>query len=347
MVKKSAQFIARTMEASGVLGALERMDTSTGLRVLTYHRVDEPSAEPDLDPGLISATPDEFRVQMQLVAKHYHPVSLRTVLAAQRGEGSLPSSGAVLITFDDGYLDFALHAWPVLRDLGLPAVLFVPTAFPDQANGSGFWWDKLHAGLRRARDRVVSLPDLGEFDLAEVTGRRLALKSCKRHVKSLPHGAAMDWVDAALRELTDIPPLARVLSWDSLRELARQGLDVGVHGHLHALCTRLTADELKEDLNACRARLTSELGDYAFTSVIAWPANASSHQVREIARGLGFEMAFGGVRGVTRVPVPDALHVMRIPVLRYQQALFRAQLRPSIAGLGRWVVDRPWSAAVK
>ncbi len=273
MVKKTAEFIARTLDASGVLGALERLDSSAGLRVLTYHRVDEPSAEPDLDPGLISATPDEFRVQMRLVAKHYHPVSLRTVLAAQRGEISLPG-GAVLITFDDGYLDFALHAWPVLRDLGLPAVLFVPTAFPDRADPSGFWWDRLYAGLRRTTDRIVNLPDLGEFDLAEVTGLQLALKACKRHVKSLPHAEAMDWVDAALRELADIPSLARVLSWDGLRELTRQGLDVGVHGHLHALCTRLTADELKDDLNACRARLTSELGDDACTSVIAWPANA-------------------------------------------------------------------------
>jgi peptidoglycan/xylan/chitin deacetylase (PgdA/CDA1 family) len=346
VVKKTAQFIARTLDASGVLGALERLDSSSGLRVLVYHRVDEPSAEPDLDPGLISATPEEFRVQMQLVAKHYHPVSLRTVLAAQRGEVSLPS-GAVLITFDDGYLDFALHAWPVLRDLGLPAVLFVPTAFPDQANGSGFWWDRLYAGLRRATDRVVNLPDLGEFDLAEVTGLRSALKACKRHVKSLPHGEAMDWVDTALGELPDIPSVARVLSWDSLRELARQGLDVCAHGHVHALCTRLTADELRDDLITCRARLASELGDDSCASVLCWPANACSHQVCEIARGLDFEMAFGGVRGVTRVPVRDALDVMRIPVLRYQQALFRAQLRPGIAGLGRLMVDRPWRAAVK
>jgi hypothetical protein len=57
-------------------------------------------------------------------------------------------------------------------------------------------------------------------------------------------------------------------------------------------------------------------------------------------------MAFGGVRGVTRIPVGDALDVMRIPVMRYQQELFRAQLRPGIAGLGRWVVDRPWRGAV-
>jgi peptidoglycan/xylan/chitin deacetylase (PgdA/CDA1 family) len=344
-VKKTAQFIAKTLDASGVLGARERLDNSSRLRVLVYHRVDEPSAESDLDQGLISATPDEFRMQMQLVAKHYHPVSLRAVLAAQRGEGVLPR-GAVLITFDDGYLDFAAHAWPVLRDLGLPAVLFVPTSFPDQVNGGGFWWDRLYAGLRRAEDRVVKLPGLGEFNLAQSNGRRLALKACKQRVKSLHHAEAMEWVDAALGELADIPSVAEILSWDSLRDLSRQGLDVCAHGHLHALCTRLTADELRDDLTTCLARLTSELGAETCTSVIAWPANACNQQVTEIARGLDFEMGFGGVRGVTQVPVRDALDVMRIPVLRYPRALFRAQLRPVVAGLGRRVVDRSRKAAV-
>jgi peptidoglycan/xylan/chitin deacetylase (PgdA/CDA1 family) len=345
VVKKTAEFIARMLDASGVLSALESFDNSSRLRVLVYHRVDEPSAQPDLDPGLISATPEEFRAQMQLVAKYYHPVSLRTVLAAQRGEVSLPRR-AVLITFDDGYPDFALHAWPVLRELGLPAVLFMPSAFPDQENGSRFWWDQLYAGLRRAQGRVVNLPDLREFDLTEDTGWKVALRASKQHVKSLPHGEAMDWVDTALSELGEIPSQPRVLSWDNLRELTRQGLEVCPHGHVHALCTRLTTDELKHDLLTCRARLTSELGDDTCTSVIAWPANACNQQVTEVARDLGFEMAFGGVRGVAQLPVRDALDVMRIPVLRYQKALFRAQLRPVVAGLGRRVVDRPRKAAV-
>jgi peptidoglycan/xylan/chitin deacetylase (PgdA/CDA1 family) len=338
-VKKTAQLIARTLDSFGVLGALERMDNSSGLRVLTYHRVNEPSAEPDLDPGLISATPEEFREQMQLVSEHYHPVSLRTVLAAQRGEASLPS-GAVLITFDDGYRDFALHAWPVLRELGLPAVLFVPTAFPDQENCSGFWWDRLFAGLCRTDHRIVDLPDIGNFDISEDAGLRLTLKACKRHVKSLPHSEAMCWVEAALGKLGNVPPLTSVLDWDSLRELAREGLEVCVHGHLHALCTQLTVDELQDDLVTCRSKLASELGDRGVAPVMAWPANACNDQVCEIARDLGFEMAFGGIRGVTQFPVRNALNVMRIPVYRYEGALFRAQLRPAIAGLGRWVAGR-------
>jgi peptidoglycan/xylan/chitin deacetylase (PgdA/CDA1 family) len=339
-MKKAAQFIARTLEASGALRALERMDHAGGLRVLAYHRIDEPSAEPDLDPGLISATPQEFRDQMQLLAEYYNVVSIRTVLAAQRGEARLPA-GAVLITFDDAYRDFAEHAWPVLREFNLPAVLFVPTAFPEQSEGAGFWWDRLYAGLRRSDDSVVCLPDLGEFDLAAPSGRRLALRSCIKHVKALPHSEAMHWVASAMEYLGRVPPLPGVLGWERLRELAGQGLDICAHSHQHALSTKLTVDELMADLTTCQARLIHELGEGISAPVLAWPANATSPQARNVARELGFEIAFGGCRGVARIPSDTALDVMRIPVLRYDRALFRAQLRPSIASLGRLIIDGP------
>ena len=344
-MKKAAQLVARTLEASGVLNALERLDNNGGLRVLTYHRIDDPLAEPDLDPGLVSATPQEFRSQMELLAERYNVVSIHTVLAAQRGEASLPA-GAVLITFDDGYRDFAEHAWPVLREFSLPAVLFVPTAFPDQSGGAGFWWDRLHAGIRRTDDSVVCLPDLGEFDLTEPSGRRLAFRACIQHAKSLPHAEAMEWVASVMEDLGSVPPLPCVIGWEHLRELAGQGLDVCAHSHQHALSTRLTEAELLADLRTCQERLMSELGEGVSTRVLAWPANATNSQARNVARELGFEMAFGGCRGVARIPSDTPLNVMRVPVLRYDRALFRAQLRPSIANLGRWIIDAPRRAAV-
>ncbi len=339
-MKGAAQFVAHKLNASGVLRALERFDRPGKLRALCYHRIGQPAEEPDLDPSLISASPQQFRQQMELLASHYQPVSLDTVRAAQRGQVTLPP-GAFMLTFDDGYLDFGSHAWPVLRELGLPAVLFVSTAFPGQTNGAGFWWDRLYAGLRRTKERQFTLPDLGEFNLTADAGLRAALRACKQHVKALPHHEAMNWVNGALQTMVDIPSVARVLDWDELRKLKSQGLDICCHGHSHALCTRLTADELREDLTTSLEHLQRELGNDVCTSVLAWPANDCSPQVCEIARSLGFELGFGGVRGVTRVPAEEALDLMRVPVLRYPLELFRAQLRPSVASLGRYVVDTP------
>ncbi len=94
------------------------------LWVLTYHRVDWPDARPDLYPGLIGATPPDFAAQMELVAERYQAVSLNQVVEAYRDEGAPLPPRSVLITFDDAYEDFQKHAWPVLRQHGLPAALF-------------------------------------------------------------------------------------------------------------------------------------------------------------------------------------------------------------------------------
>ena len=47
------------------------------------------------------------------------------------------SSRAVLITFDDGYLDFQTHAWPLLRRYGFSATVFLVTGAIDESNS----WD--------------------------------------------------------------------------------------------------------------------------------------------------------------------------------------------------------------
>ncbi|MCA9999560.1 MAG: polysaccharide deacetylase family protein, partial [Anaerolineales bacterium] len=113
------------------------------LRVLTYHRVDDPEKRPSLYPR-VTVTPKEFVGQMQHLVAGYNPVSLDQVLEAMEAPvlRALPPR-AVLVTFDDAYCDFAEQAWPVMKRYSIPATLFVPTAFPDQPQRT-FWWDRLY-----------------------------------------------------------------------------------------------------------------------------------------------------------------------------------------------------------
>ena len=89
------------------------------LRILDYHRIGSAEAEADTaDPALFSATPEQFEVQMQLLAEQYHVVRVEDVILALQGKHVLPPL-SVLITFDDAYQDFKTYAWPVLRRLQL------------------------------------------------------------------------------------------------------------------------------------------------------------------------------------------------------------------------------------
>ncbi len=337
-MKALAGRAAAVLARSGLLAALERADRGTDrVRVVTYHRIDELDAEPDLDPGLVSATPRDFRAQMELVALRYTAISLEDLVAAHCGERALPQR-AVLLTFDDGYQDFEKNAWPILREIGLPAVLFVPTSFPDAA-GPGFWWDRLHAALTRTSEKQIDVAEVGALRLGDAQERRSAHRTLRTHAKSMPHADALAWIDALIDRLSEVPSLHRVLGWDALRKLAEEGLSVCSHGSLHALYTRLAPGELAVDLVASKARIETELGVMAPRAVLAYPAGACNAKVRKAAQDAGYELAFGGGRGMDRLPLRDPFSLMRMPVHRYGTALFRAQLRPSVSRLGRALID--------
>lgn len=337
-MKAIAGIAADAFAKSGLLGLLESLDRSTErVRIVAYHRVAEPKEEPDLDPGLVSATPDDFRVQVELVARHYAPISLDDLVAAHRGERALPPR-AVLFTFDDGYRDFAEHAWPILSRAGVPAVLFVPTAFPDQP-GPGFWWDRLHATLARTDRREIEVVGLGRLPLGDPGERRAAHRAIRTRVKQLAHDEAMKWLDDTLAPLAEVPSVHRVLGWDALRSLAHEGLSVCAHGHTHALVTQLDPEALAHDLATSKQTIERELGTDAPPPVFAYPSSAEDARSREAVRQAGFELGFGGGRAIDRLPFPDPACVLRLPMLNYANALFRAQLRPSVATLGRWLID--------
>ena len=104
----------------GANGTAER-----ALVVLMYHKVN------DVQGNSVTVPVSQFDEQMaQLGELGYHPVSIDDVLAYYLDRAPLPPR-AVLITFDDGYLDNLENAAPVLRRYGYPAVLFVPIGYLD------------------------------------------------------------------------------------------------------------------------------------------------------------------------------------------------------------------------
>lgn len=338
MKKAIAGYAANALARGGLLKLLETADRSTHrLRSIAYHRIDEIEAEPDLDPGLVSATPKAFRSQMEVIARHYNAIHLDDLVAAHRGEATLPPR-AVLLTFDDGYADFAEHAWPILKRLGLPAVLFVPTSFPD-VPGPGFWWDRSFAAVNRSREKQLRLDGVGDFDLSSASGQRAAHLAIRLHVKSLPHDKAMAWLDEVIGNLVELPSLHRVLGWDALRKLAAEGLSVCSHSHAHALVTRMEPDDLMADLVLSKRMIEENLGDHAPPPVFAYPTAANDEATQIAVRDAGYELAFGGGRSIDRLPLANPFEITRIPVIRYATSLFRAQLRPSVTHLGRVLID--------
>jgi glycosyltransferase involved in cell wall biosynthesis/peptidoglycan/xylan/chitin deacetylase (PgdA/CDA1 family) len=112
--------LMRTYLRSGLPAVRDRMYASRGrLTVLAYHQIMDPATD-----GSCVGTA-AFRDQMEFLRAHYRVVPLSRAVDALRRAGS--AERLVAVTFDDGYLDNATAAAPILRALDLPATFFVST----------------------------------------------------------------------------------------------------------------------------------------------------------------------------------------------------------------------------
>lgn len=98
-----------------------RLLSGPGIRILMYHRVTEKGKD------RLSVSPLEFERQMDFLnSGGYRVQKLSEAFSTSSEESSLPS---VVLTFDDGYLDFYQVAFPILKKRKLPATVFVITDF--------------------------------------------------------------------------------------------------------------------------------------------------------------------------------------------------------------------------
>ena len=107
------------------------------VRILLYHRVGDPRY-PSTNVSL-----DAFRAQMEwLRDEGFTVVSTRDLEAHLLGGKRLPAK-PVVIQFDDGYRSVYENALPVLRDMGYPFCVFLPTRALDRSYRDYMTWDEV------------------------------------------------------------------------------------------------------------------------------------------------------------------------------------------------------------
>lgn len=117
-----------------ILGKLYATLSSKAI-ILAYHRV----ANLDTDPQLLAVNQVNFAKQLEIIRNYYTPTSLSDLVSALEQGRSVDN--AVIVTFDDGYIDNFLYAKPLLEKYKIPATFFVSTHYINKKEE--FWWDAL------------------------------------------------------------------------------------------------------------------------------------------------------------------------------------------------------------
>lgn len=131
--------------------------TLPGIPTLMYHKIGDPPEGSKLQKLWVST--DLFRKQMAYLSDEgYHPITFTDIYEHWDNNEPLPTNPA-LITFDDGYANNFDEAFPIMRDFGFKATLFVVV----QTVG---WNNHWHDPKNETRISMISWSQLQELQTA-------------------------------------------------------------------------------------------------------------------------------------------------------------------------------------
>ena len=283
-------------------GALRLISPGATAAILMYHSVmPEPAAHSDSLGGIIHSE-SEFRAQMELLARDYHPVSLNEVVDGLNSQKDLPSR-SVVVTFDDGYTDNSEVAMPILNQLGIPAAFYVTVDCVEQCKLP--WPSRLRFAFRKTKLRAWVDSRGAAWQLDDSDSRERAyLVSCDDCCQ-LSGKVQEDFVRSVEEQVQAAVPgdlSSLIMSYDQIRSLAQHGHIVGSHTMTHPNMAYIPEQDAKAELAESKQRLERELKVTIRHFSYPCPAMTPHWNEKTVAqsRSVGYDSAVTTNGGVTR-----------------------------------------------
>ncbi|MFP5319128.1 MAG: polysaccharide deacetylase family protein [Acidimicrobiia bacterium] len=201
------------------------------------------------------------------------PSSLLDAVVSRRAGDPFP----LAITFDDDLRSHVEVAAPILRGLGLPAGFFLngmSLAAPYE-----FWWERLQRAFDMGqRPRALAGAAPGASSIREVAA----------WVEDLEPWQRRDFADRLAEEVGP-PPERSGLRAQAVRELRRDGFEIGFHTLHHDPLVSLDDEALRGALTDGRDELAAVAGPL---SMIAYPHGRADRRVADAARNAGYRVGF-------------------------------------------------------
>jgi peptidoglycan/xylan/chitin deacetylase (PgdA/CDA1 family) len=345
--------IASALYYSGLLRLRAKKDQlnrpDRRFKILTYHRVldDANRKQADTQPGMC-VTRSSFYKQLVYLKNNYNIISLDKLYELLNNGETVPER-TVAVTFDDGWIDNYTIAYPVLRELNLPATIFVAT---DMIN-SGELPVFIHASLllgesdiwpRKAVEafqRVVRENDLAPAQPAFASDK---LEACGNNAFDfmvtfmLLKTAQMDQLLALMMEAGGIDAndwYAKrwLINWDEVREMNRSVISFGSHGQTHELMTELTLAQVEQELIASKRYIEQQMNEPV--TIFSYPNGNYNEPIKQLVKKSGYIGAVTQTGCLDNETLPDRYALRRInlnegatlgPLGRFSTTMFACKI---------------------
>lgn len=263
--------------------------------ILGYHRIvaDVAQAERDAIYGLVTSA-ETFERHLELVREEHDVLPLDEAIKVLRGEWKAARPVAA-ITFDDGYRDLYDEALPVLKRLGLPATVFVPTAYIGThklLDHDRIYWLALKASEREI-DLAAPLKRAGlapeKISAICADPRPLSLAEQIVYLPSETRERIMGHLEETLGDSLGRPVGADLLTWEMIAEMTEAGISFGSHTDRHPVLTFEDEDKIERELLNSKRALEEHLNRPV--RHFAYPNGRYSAAIKRLLARLGFDLA--------------------------------------------------------
>jgi peptidoglycan/xylan/chitin deacetylase (PgdA/CDA1 family) len=256
-----------------------RRHQSGGRRILiiSYHRVveDFTSELQRSIPGLLISR-ETFRRHLEALASaDYELVSLGDALDVMAGRRTARKDLCV-VTFDDGYRDVYRYAYPVLKQMGVPAITYLPAELI--GTDRRFNHDRLFHLVRLALARryqpmfdVLPAPTAELLDTV-LSGRQRPSAALDDFIGKHSTATLVETIEELEARLGPGPDLlpeqGDLMDWDEVRCMVKDGFDFGAHTLSHVVLTHEPLDVVEREVRESKAIIEREAGitvrDFAY-----------------------------------------------------------------------------------
>ena len=266
----------------------------------------------------------EFKEQISWLNKNYNIVRVEDIIAAYDCGEKLPDK-AMLLTFDDGYVDNYTYCFPLLDELNLQGVFYI--SGKSMAERKLLDVNKIHFVLASAKVR----------DLIQDVASELEIYSKEQNIPSFDelykrYAVPSRWDDKEtvfLKRIlqTGLPEAVRnhitsnlfkrwvgvdeetfanelYLDIEQIKCMKRHGMHIGLHGYEHYWMGNMELKEMQEDVQKSLRVLEDVINPTSW--ILNYPYGSYNDSVVEYIKSLGCTLAM-----TTEVGVADIGHHSR------------------------------------
>lgn len=194
-----------------------------------------------------------------------------------------------IITFDDGYADFAEYALPILEEYKIPIVLHIVTDVA--TTGKMFWTQRLNKIVETyyQLETPIECSSLSRTYTMK-NDKEVEMTALDIYLRLLEDANRMEIINELASKINATVPETKMLTWQDLKSLPKNIVTIGSHTHTHNNLRKMSSVEISNELSESFNLIKENIGIEPLS--IAYPNGQYNEEINAMASNVGYKLFY-------------------------------------------------------